>query len=167
MEFIEAYLPEHFEAAQILIEKYLEFLGEDLRFQHMDEEFRKLPLMYGPPSGSLLLCRSDNGVYAGMVGLRSFDKPWKNMPGREQQPGKICEMKRLYVLPGYDGQGIGKNLCLRILEKAASLGYHVMVLDTLRRLESAFHLYKHLGFQERAAYYDNPLPGVVYMEKYL
>ena len=36
-------------------------------------------------------------------------------------------------------------------------------LDTLEWMESARALYGALGFRACAPYYDNPLPGVVYM----
>ena len=42
-----------------------------------------------------------------------------------------------------------------------------MVLDTLQKLQPAIKLYKKYGFTETTAYYQNPLPGVVYMEKLL
>ena len=151
MQYIEAQLPEHYEAAIHLIKAYLHFLGEDLSFQHIDEEYKKLPVMYGKPVGSIILCKTDDGQYAGMVALRSKENG-------------ICEMKRLYVLPGYNGLGIGKELCLRIIAKAKQLGYKKMVLDTLQRLHPAYQLYLQLGFIEIEAYYENPLPGVVYME---
>jgi len=34
-------------------------------------------------------------------------------------------------------------------------------------LQAAVHLYKQFGFENISAYYNNPLPGVVYMEKVL
>lgn len=152
MQYLEACLPEHFDAAIVLIKAYLNFLGEDLSFQHLDEEYQKLAIMYGPPEGSIILCKTDNEQYAGMVAVRN-------------KGNGVCEMKRLYVLPSYNGLGIGKELCLRIITTAQQLGYKKMVLDTLQRLQPAYQLYIRLGFTETDAYYANPLPGVVYFEK--
>ena len=42
-----------------------------------------------------------------------------------------------------------------------------MRLDTFEKLQAAVHLYKKFGFENISAFYNNPLPGVVYMEKQL
>lgn len=47
----------------------------------------------------------------------------------------VCEMKRLFVLPGHHGRGAGAALVRALLAEAAALGYHLMVLDTLDRLQ--------------------------------
>ena len=41
------------------------------------------------------------------------------------------------------------------------------MLDTLDWMADARRLYAKLGFSECAPYYDNPLPGVVYMVREL
>lgn len=151
-DYFEAAEPAHYEAAIALIKAYMAFLNEDLCFQSVDAELQNLPAMYSGKKGSLLLCRTKNGIYAGMVAIR-------------QKGEGVCEMKRLYVLPGFQGFGIGKKLSEMIIEKAQQLHYQTMVLDTLERLQPALQLYTQLGFTRTDAYYQNPLPGVVYMNK--
>jgi putative acetyltransferase len=120
----------------------------------VDAELQNLPAMYSGKRGSLILCRTDEGKYVGMVALR-------------EKGESVCEMKRLYVLPEFQGYKIGKKLSELILEKAIELNYKTMVLDTLERLQPALKLYTQLGFTRTDAYYQNPLPGVVYMKKEL
>jgi ribosomal protein S18 acetylase RimI-like enzyme len=76
-------------------------------------------------------------------------------------------MKRLYVRPGYRRQGIGHALAQAVIDVAEDLGYDVMRLDTVASMTAARSLYRSLGFERRDAYYHNPLPGAVYMEKSL
>ena len=152
--YFEASEPAHYEAAIVLIKAYMAFLNEDLCFQSVDAELQNLPAMYSGKKGSLILCQAEDGEYAGMVAIR-------------EKGETVCEMKRLYVLPAYQGYGIGKRLCELILEKARQLHYQTMVLDTLERLQPALKLYTQSGFTPTEAYYQNPLPGVVYMKKEL
>jgi carbonic anhydrase len=60
--------------------------------------------------------------------------------------------------------GLGRALAEEILQAGRQLGYRRMVLDTLARLETAVELYRRMGFVSIDAYYDNPTPGVVYLE---
>ena len=79
----------------------------------------------------------------------------------------VCEMKRLYVRPQFRKHKIGKAMVEQLMKDAEKLGYTTMKLDTLQKLKPAIILYKQYGFTETTAYYENPLPGVVYMEKQL
>jgi len=76
-------------------------------------------------------------------------------------------MKRLYVDPEYRKFGIGDALVKALLQEAKAMDYTLMKLDTLERLQAAIKLYQKFGFETVNAYYDNPLPGVVYMQKEL
>ena len=73
-------------------------------------------------------------------------------------------MKRLYVRPAYRNEGIGRRLATAVIQKAKAAGYMHMRLDTLEKLTQAIQLYADLGFHQCPAYYNNPLPGVVYWE---
>lgn len=136
-----------------LFEEYAAFLGADLTFQHYKEELASLPGRYAPPTGRLFAAYVD-GALAGCGALRRFD-------------ARTCEMKRLYVRPGYRGLGLGRGLAERLLAEAEAAGYRRMALDTLESLRSAVALYRRLGFVEIPAYYQNPMDGVRYYEKKL
>jgi GNAT superfamily N-acetyltransferase len=150
---IAATTPEEFGEARRLFEEYQDFLRGDCCFQGFQAELDSLPTMYGPPRGTLLLARV-GGVPVGCVGLRDLGDG-------------VAEMKRLYVLPPFQGKGIGKSLTVRFLETAADLGYTAIRLDTVPHLEKAVSLYKKLGFTEIAPYRDNPDPIEIFMEKRL
>jgi ribosomal protein S18 acetylase RimI-like enzyme len=81
-----------------------------------------------------------------------------------KEPG-TCEMKRLYVRPSFRKNKIGRLLVEDLLNSAKERGYKLMRLDTFLKLQAAVHLYQQFGFKNISAYYNNPLPGVVYMEK--
>lgn len=138
-----------------LFAEYAEELGVDLDFQKFEEELKDPLQKYGPPDGSLLVAYWYNEP-AGCIALQA-------LPNDEG----ICEMKRLYVRPQYREHGIGDDLIKKLITEGSRKGYRKMVLDTLMKLKEAIRLYEMNGFETTSAYYLNPLPEVVYMERNL
>lgn len=65
--------------------------------------------------------------------------------------------------PQYRGLHVGAALGAAIVAAARADGYPQMVLDTITPLKAAIHTYHGLGFHEIPAYYNNPMPDVIYM----
>jgi putative acetyltransferase len=143
---------------RVLISEYAAFLGQDLSFQHFQEELAGLPGSYAPPGGALFL--ASVGTAAG------GSEPAGCVAVRHLAEG-TCEMKRLFVRPEYRGFGVGRALAERALAAGRELGYRRMRLDTLAVLNDAVALYKVLGFRRIRPYYHNPLPGAQFWEKRL
>ena len=76
----------------------------------------------------------------------------------------IAEMKRLYVRKPYRGYGLGRQLAQMIIDKAKSLGYSSIRLDTVPSMQAAQHLYSSLGFYDIEPYVYNPIDGARFME---
>ena len=138
------------QAARDLFLQYADSLGFDLEFQGFSRELAELPGDYAPPAGCILLAAIAAG-YAGCVALRPLEK-------------KICEMKRLFVIPAYQGRGIGKALARAVIAEARTKGYQKMRLDTVESMHAAKGLYLSLGFKTIEAYCYNPLDNPSYME---
>lgn len=152
VEIFPAVTPADFAQAGQLIREYQHWLGVDLCFQGFADELASLAAMYGPPSGLMLLARSA-GQVVGCVGLRPLDAAVG-----------IGEMKRMFVQPAYQGQGIGGELLAAFIDHARRAGYQAVRLDTLRRLSAAVKLYQQAGFVEIAPYRFNPEPEVLYLQ---
>ncbi len=136
-----------------LIMEYSKWLGRDLSFQNIDSELKNPALKYSAPEGEILVA-VDKGEVLGMVAYHRHNDI-------------RCEMKRLYVKAKARGLHLGDLLVSAIIEHAKAAGFKEMVLDTIEPLKAAISLYKKHGFEECDAYYDNPMPDVIYMKKIL
>jgi putative acetyltransferase len=145
----EARWPDDRSIVEGLFREYMSSLTEDISFQNPDDELAGLPGKYARPGGVVLIAW-DGTQAAGAIACRMFE------------PG-VCEMKRLYVRPVFRGRGIARDLANELIEDARERGYRTMLLDTLVSMQSARVLYRDLGFRPVESYYDNPLPGVMYM----
>jgi GNAT superfamily N-acetyltransferase len=150
-EMVEADSASRVEQARELFLEYAKSLGFSLCFQNFDQELAALPGDYAPPSGCLLLAFSGSEP-AGCVALHKLEEG-------------VCEMKRLYVRPGFRGRGLGRVMAERIIAEARKIGYARMRLDTVEPvMKDAVALYRKLGFREIAAYRANPMEGTLYMQ---
>ena len=140
-------------AAEVFRE-YAATLDVDLCFQNFDVELATLPGDYAAPGGQLLLAFVD-GQLAGCGALR---------PLGDVDYANACEMKRLFVRPGFRRFGLGRALAQALLDEARRAGYSAMLLDTLDEMESARELYATLGFVEIPPYYFNPIAGAHYLK---
>jgi ribosomal protein S18 acetylase RimI-like enzyme len=147
---VEGSAPHHYETAGVLFREYAAQLGVDLCFQDFASELQQLPVMYGKPTGCLILVMHDVRA-VGCGALRKLSDG-------------VCEMKRLYIRSEARKLNLGRRVVLRLVERAAALGYAAIRLDTLVDMAAAQNLYRSLGFREIAAYYNNPLSNSVYME---
>ena len=150
IKIIRATSDEHFEITRKLFLEYADSLGFDLEFQDFSHELASLEEEYALPKGCILLAE-DSGNIIGCVALRPFE-------------AAICEMKRLYVIPAYQGQGIGRLLARKVIDRARVAGYQKMRLDTLASMQVARTLYESLGFYRIESYRYNPIEGTTYME---
>lgn len=132
---------------------YLEYLGEighdcitNCKLPKVEEEVRGYDLINGGQIIALL-----NGKAVGCIGLEKIDE-------------NCCEMKRMFVLPEYQRQGIGRKLAEAIIAEAKKMGYKTMKLSTLHYLESAVHIYRSMGFYDIDPYYGDDYNDVIYLE---
>jgi ribosomal protein S18 acetylase RimI-like enzyme len=135
---------------RVLFAEYAASLDVRLDFQDFDQELATLPGNYAAPAGRLLLALWHDEA-AGCIALRPLGNA-------------VCEMKRLYVRPRFQGLGIGKALAEAVIDAARQSGYARMRLDTLPSMTRARALYTALGFCDIAPYRYNPVEGTAFME---
>ena len=151
MDLIQAQTVEQIEEARRLFREYADWLQIDLCFQNFERELAGLPGEYVPPAGRLLLAYEESQL-AGCVALRGIDEG-------------VCEMKRLFLREQFRARGLGRQLIDTIIREAGQIGYQRMRLDTLPpKMNDAIALYRSYGFKEIESYYDNPVPGAIFME---
>jgi putative acetyltransferase len=136
-----------------LMLEYARSLNFNLCFQGFDQELAELPGFYSRPEGCILIAKS-SGQAVGCIALKKSDD-------------QIGEMKRLYVKPDFQGQGLGRKLTNALILEAKAIGYKRIRLDTVPSMAAAIAMYNSMGFYAIAPYRENPVPGTAYLEKTL
>lgn len=89
-------------------------------------------------------CLFDNEVLIGTVAVRIIDID-----------NKVVELKRMFILPEYQGKGCGRLLLEYAIDYAREQQYNKICLDTRKQFSAAQHLYRSSGFRETEKYNDN------------
>jgi carbonic anhydrase len=133
-----------------IVREYVRWLDMDLSYRGFEEEMQSFEQTYTLPSGMFLIAETTAEI-AGCVGLL-------------RHSDEVAEVKRLYVRSAYRGLALGETLMHALIDKAKSLGYAKLVLDSVPQTAFAQRLYERLGFTETSPYYANPVPGTRFLE---
>lgn len=145
---IEPIRPEHDRAIRDIIKSVGEEFGAiGEGFGPSDAEVERMSQYYKPRAGSVYFVLSvKNKIYGG-GGLAPFD-----------EMGRICELRKLFLMNDARGYGFGLKLTEACLAFARQNGYQQCYLDTLSHMTAAIHLYEKLGFR----FMDQPLEGSIH-----
>ena len=94
-----------------------------------------------PPRGTFLIVRR-SGEPIGCGGIKPFEG--------------AAYIKRMWVAPSARGRGVGKRLLQALEDRARSLGYRTICLETNKALTQAQQLYRSSGYREVAPFNDEP-----------
>lgn len=105
-------------------------------------------------NNGMFLVLMDNEQIVGTGAIRKLDD-------------EICELKRMWFLKEYRGQGWGWRMAQMLFDFAKQVGYRKVRLDLANeeRQPQAFKLYRRLGFYPIERYNNGPCN--VFMEKLL
>lgn len=102
--------------------------GTDIDLQDIEGEyFRK--------GGAFDVLVTEDGGIVGSVALHATS------------PG-VCEIRKMYLVSGVRGKGLGRQLLEHALAKAKALGFSRVELETASVLKEAIALYVSFGFKE-------------------
>ena len=95
-----------------------------------------------PPHGTFLVMR----LRGEPVGCGGF----------ERMPPDSAYVKRMWIADSARGLGLGKKLLHALEERARSMGYRKVRLETNKALSEAQRLYRSFGYEELAPFNDEP-----------
>lgn len=102
--------------------------------EQTDADLKNIRQSYLLPGGAFRVLES-GGRTIGSYGLYASTK-------------ESCELRKMYLLSEFRGQGLGRKMMEDALRLAKLLGFVEMTLETNSRLKEAIGLYKAYGFVE-------------------
>lgn len=115
-----------------LVEAVLAEYGLSMDPDSTDRDLGDIQAEYVDTGGTFRIVEVD-GVIAGSYGLYPVS-------------GRVCELRKMYLLPSHQGRGIGQKMMQDLLSWARKSGFAEIVLETNSVLERARKLYVRYGF---------------------
>lgn len=115
-----------------LISSVLSGYGIEADLTSTDKDLADLEQNYQQTGGTFLVLTDCDEVIGTVALLRESEN--------------TCELCRMYLAPGYRGQGLGRMLLTTALQKATDLGFSEVRLETAKVLKEAIALYRSAGF---------------------
>ncbi|MFA6034800.1 MAG: GNAT family N-acetyltransferase [Myxococcota bacterium] len=122
--------------ARIIREVMPEFGADGAGFAITDPEVDCLFEAYAAAGSGYFVVVAD-GVVAGGAG-------YGPLAGGARD---VCELRKMYFLPGMRGLGLGRRMLALVVESARRDGYKKIYLETLGRMDDAGRLYLAAGFR--------------------
>lgn len=139
---IAAFKPDMQESVGTFFEKCFSAVGIPYSPLHRHADIADVENHY--MQSGIFWCLFDEHTLIGTVALRTID-----------DENKVVELKRMFVLPEYQGKGYGRLLLDHAIAYAKEQKYYKICLDTRKQFSAAQHLYRSSGFQETHKYNDN------------
>lgn len=117
-----------------LVKKVLSDYGLKVNPKETDQDLSNLNTFYFANKGWFAVIDFGDGII-GSYGIFRVNE-------------KICELRKMYLLPEHQGKGLGKLMMEDAIRQAKALGYNEMILETNNRLDKAIQLYKKYGFKD-------------------
>jgi ribosomal protein S18 acetylase RimI-like enzyme len=138
---ITDYSPSDFQSVIDFFWKMFDNLGHEFDLTSKDKDLSDIPNRYQSGGGIFLIATRQLNL-VGTIGLR---------PLKED----VCELKRFYVLPEFQRQGVGTRLLEQLIDHARSRLWSAIRLDTTRKSAGAISLFRKYGFVEIERYNDD------------
>ena len=143
---------EHKQYVRNLYLEYLQYVNQvleemfDLSIDVQETVERDMREIYklSPPMGRLFLAQRQNQIL-GIGGLRQIGE-------------STGEVKRMFVRPAYQSNGVGRALLDRLIAEARQIGYGTLRLDVGPYAAAARSLYLSAGFVDIAPYEESEVP---------
>jgi GNAT superfamily N-acetyltransferase len=108
------------------------------------------------PSLSISADANELVLPAGLLVIARIDGRPVGCGALKFHPGAPAELKRMWVSPDVRGTGLGRRLLEDLERLAREDGVEVLHLETNGSLHAAIQLYRSAGFEEVAAFNDEP-----------
>jgi putative acetyltransferase len=139
---------------EVFIEQMQKLRGNPFDRENLPPDIQNIQNGYQEYHGDFWILEKTSEI-VGCVAFRCIDAE-----------AQIGEIKRYFVAPDYQNQGIGSKLIEHAINFAIKSGFKKIRLDTMKKSKSAIAIFKRNGFYEIPKYNNNPV-AEIFMEKEL